>query len=725
MPKRDVRPWDNGMHFKERLAQAEAILAVPSVELDGVKFKSDRFYLHSLQDETPPKPTCLCGSNEAPPLFPREAFVDSLDLKAAIFGTYTVSLEWMTRTFPHLVGPSSSVPTLILHGHKGLTNRLVASCEEDDDIFSVETEPQENSQPSIGAFKVGGVDFRLPPVLPTLDKGQDDASTIDGGGSLFTQDGITTSSPAFFRTENFIRSPLQSQTPQKELFANQATKEGKKITTRITMSSLGSCQLTQIISNWKPPTDANVSEEPSGGNVDNDTRRQVKRGVHHPKFMLLFEKSGDLVVVVSTANLSKTKSVEGSWIQRFSPRRRPVPTVATTNNSRGDSATNDFGITLTDFLRQLSSSAMSGQTKVEEFFTQHLAMELDDLPGRYHFEKAQVHLVPVIPGDLKGKPKKNQRFVYGRQRVHHVLSQLPDLVKSSKDTLLIQPTSFGGNWRQSELTDLVRSYMGYDRSTRPNEFWDEDALLRRVRIIWPTYTFMRGISDNQREVNQPSKPNSELTDPILFMSSQLFNSCERGCVSRMARYESSIPSQRLPLVPHFKSIARLYGKSLKNKSMSADECFSWFLMTSACFSLGAQGKGVASLEKENAKVEYANFELGVLFTSRARESRGGGDRIYCFHPAECSCNRHTLYNSSNRIHLPVPYCLQPKLYMEEENDGKDDNETEFMQETPYFHEIEAGNRCVGNMLLTPYGIEQKNKMRQKVSGSRSDRDVSI
>jgi len=34
-------------------------------------------------------------------------------------------------------------------------------------------------------------------------------------------------------------------------------------------------------------------------------------GVYHPKFFLLFETSGSLIVVVSTSNLRPQKSIEG------------------------------------------------------------------------------------------------------------------------------------------------------------------------------------------------------------------------------------------------------------------------------------------------------------------------------------------------------------------------------------------------------------------------------
>jgi hypothetical protein len=58
------------------------------------------------------------------------------------------------------------------------------------------------------------------------------------------------------------------------------------------------------------------------------------------------------------------------------------------------------------------------------------------------------------------------------------------------------------------------------------------------------------------------------------------------------------------------------------------------------------------------------------------------------------------------IHLPIPYSLRPKPYFEDEDDT-------VMQETPFFHEIEDGTRCVGNMLLTPYGVRQAEKQRKR------------
>jgi hypothetical protein len=38
-----------------------------------------------------------------------------------------------------------------------------------------------------------------------------------------------------------------------------------------------------------------------------------------------------------------------------------------------------------------------------------------------------------------------------------------------------------------------------------------------------------------------------------------------------------------------------------------------------------------------------------------------------------------------------------------------------MQETPSFHEITDESRCVGNMLLTPYGVSQQQKKHKRGS----------
>jgi hypothetical protein len=225
---------------------------------------------------------------------------------------------------------------------------------------------------------------------------------------------------------------------------------------------------------------------------------------------------------------------------------------------------------------------------------------------------------------------------------------------------------------------------------------------------------------NDAKSTKPQSGNENLTATIgdssfVFLSSQTFNSCDVPCIARMAQYETSQPPQHpLSLVPHFKSVARLMppSASVLKKSgchSAADEYFSWFLLTSACLSHGAQGKRSTSAldgnnKKSTAPVAYANFELGVFFTSQLQQhqkKKKKGERVYCFRPHKCHCQQPGMILSSSNelIHLPVPYSLHPKPYFADEDDHR-------MQETPSFHEITDESRCVGNMLMTPYGARQ-------------------
>jgi hypothetical protein len=564
MPKRCQRPWDKGCHFQDELARAEAILAVPSVELDRVKYLSDRLYLHrvpgdpamSTSTSTPgstDKKNCTCGSKQAPPLFDREKFLNSLDLKAAIFATFTTDLEWMVQTFPQLVGPNSTVPTLLLHGHKGLTNHLKKKAEAAEEDWLPESEEQENSQPNTNNTTVvdglnlnkeesGDLDFRLPCCSPT--KGDDaDASSMDGSLSLQTQEDHTLPmpmSPSSWTTpQTRCKRPQESKpavvtdstktTSSRQTNSNRTRTTPKTIQGGLHSTSLGDhFHLTQVLSAWRPSkADSTVTHEETNEATES---REHKRGVHHPKFMVLFETSGDLIVVVSTANLTPNKTVEGSWMQRFRARRRPILASTTTTSAKqqkqqqgGANKKNDFGPVLQDFLEQLSESAVEDQPKVDDFLTKYLPFGLGDLSLRYQFDKAQVHLVPVIPGDWKDKVRKSQRFLYGRQRVQSLLQeQEPHLLQSKKDRLVLQPTSFGGNWQRSQVADVVRSYLHYnttnnntnkkEQKQQPADFWDDAALLEKVDLVWPSHSFIQASQPPPPTTSTSTKPSLNTFD---------------------------------------------------------------------------------------------------------------------------------------------------------------------------------------------------------------------
>ena len=99
-------------------------------------------------------------------------------------------------------------------------------------------------------------------------------------------------------------------------------------------------------------------------NTDNNEGKKYVRGVHHPKFFLLFERSGSLVVIISTSNLTPQSLMDGSWVQRFEPKG-----VSPHNRDSGNNDGNlkkgsvyfgmpsDFGAVLTDFLKKQSDAA--------------------------------------------------------------------------------------------------------------------------------------------------------------------------------------------------------------------------------------------------------------------------------------------------------------------------------------------------------------------------------
>jgi hypothetical protein len=222
----------------------------------------------------------------------------------------------------------------------------------------------------------------------------------------------------------------------------------------------------------------------------------------------------------------------------------------------------------------------------------------------------------------------------------------------------------------------------------------------------------------------------------VFLSSTAFSKLDRVCISRMGLFEAtnqpymnSYESTSL----HFKSFCRilklmdpktsqpkrkvhkLEGDTKSNQSISREkEHISWFLLTSACLSKGAQGQPTPYRSLDSDSMSYANFELGVLFCSRILgDSRN--DRLYVYDnefSGGCQCgvgNRWykdllkddrssdlTFLNNVRKVHIPIPYKLRPKSYQQ-------DPDSDIMSYTPYLNEILPGTGAVGNMTLTPFG----------------------
>ena len=150
-----------------------------------------------------------------------------------------------------------------------------------------------------------------------------------------------------------------------------------------------SVHLTEILTTWLPPCKSSGLNAPLGSHdkmpskgtetTDNDKhtsvdpsvvqRRKYKHGVHHPKYMILFEKGGSVVVVVSTGNLTRPMSTDASWVQRFG---RAESCSKITSKMRQDGS--DFGHVMDNFLQCQSNAAREGQMIPQAFIKRYLGM---------------------------------------------------------------------------------------------------------------------------------------------------------------------------------------------------------------------------------------------------------------------------------------------------------------------------------------------------------------
>ena len=117
--------------------------------------------------------------------------------------------------------------------------------------------------------------------------------------------------------------------------------------------------------------------------------------------------------------------------------------------------------------------------------------------------------------------------------------------------------------------------------------------------------------------------------------------------------------------------------------------------------------------------------------------------VYCFQPHQCSCDKQNAHNNDineskkfsspsslspspspssvpELVHLPVPYNIRPESYFEQQQGDDDGHDLPLMKYDPFFHEISDDNRCVGNMLLTPFGKNEVQQMLLEDNASSSN-----
>ncbi len=756
IPMKKLKPNSRASHSPRlRPYQPKDIpnLATPFVEIEGVKFFSDRFYLNA--------PTGLPyydynknGSEskderrrnkQAPPLFDRARLVKSLDLKVAILGTYTVDIDWISKEMPSLFPPFSvdeedakdqnfMIPTLLLHGHQGLKNELlrkqkakerrkrresklektkneIASTvkeESDDEIQIIKqiTPPNDSTSsakkrkrkrksPSIEeiAKKLGKKVFREP-------------DFHESAGKRNTQKSIV----HVVKSEE--SDTIHSFQAKRSYTLRKETLEEKKWKDKLQMFG-SSVHVTQILPRWIPPKGAKSIEKQFETAKENETEKKRCMGTYHPKFMLLFEKSGSIVVVVSTGNLTRPRAVDGTWLQRFYPED---PTSQKKKQiMKGSCDGSDFGHVLCDFLQKQSDVAENNAMTPTEFLRKHLGISsLLELQQKYAFEKASVHLVSTVPGSHPGRfgaqhlskisgvedGQYNRRIFYGSQRISDIMHKcthrfnpwLPSKYLSNSDKLIVQTTSFGSKWNRETMEKLVKQYMSIEER---NQVPSEDVL-RNLYIVWPTKKLMENIQNEIDQNCQSYDKEENVSEHFAFLSSETFNTIDETCIARMTKYENNLGLLPHVASPHIKSYGRTMNrKDLPHKSNQKEICLAWFMLTSACLSRGAQGcaereQRFQGLDENN----YLNFELGILFCSRL-QGNSSTDRLY---KSYSNASSSTDDEDHNSITLPVPFQMNSELYQKFEDIPDFD-------EDPFFHEVTESTAIGKNMGFTPIGMK--------------------
>jgi hypothetical protein len=827
------------------------------ITIENEHFFPDRFYLNAptglsyfaasngaSTSRTKKERLCQCQIQQ---LFDRAKLIESLDLKAAIIGTYSLDPKTLVREFPKLFDGhhQSQVPTLVLHGVKDLERifrgeKWVPGEEhskerdlqtEDGElrelfqVFQREAQGQKDGreghklkveQATSRESRKGDVNKTKGPieVVEIIDDDDDDDDIIVDNNKIpkyrVSQQKLVCKEhkkkdiahlaklhkKKLFRIPSKNKSLYTKYPCQKKGNNNQQSSTPnscKRMRTDTTMSkrndSFGehvyfSKVQTQFLPPGKfhPPDIENYnpnrkgcmhnihhheydhnniieivdSDSESGSDIEQEKSnyafgirpdvvmcRQNMQGVYHPKYMLLFEKSGSIVVVVSSANMTSQKSVDASWIQRFQPSGNDELPDTTVNELRDRCDGSDFGHVLADFLQKQSEAVKEGEILPIQFLRKYVGKfdTFEDFRKCWRFDCARVHLVSTVPGYYPGRfaskhlaplPNGSRRILYGPQRVADILHRLspstgsgrkssessfrrersdkeeerkgwlPRDVLSDKDRLIIQTTSFGSKWTSRHLEELARQYMGHDGPVSKTE--DGKSLIDKVDIIWPSMSYLEMISTMDKELSSKD----EGFHHFLFLHSEGFNSSDLAVCSQMRLFENCCPSPLLiQLTPHIKTYTRL----LDDPCGSFRGChrLAWTMLSSACFSRGAQGyslkdnnNGLKSPEDTRA---YSNFELGILFVSRL-EGNPETDRIYVSYPAPCRCcsthredqglDEHTKFANVTEIPIPFPFRLKSRPY-------QFDLEDAIFCETPFFEKMTKSSISSGFCSLTPFG----------------------
>eukprot|EP01031_Cornospumella_fuschlensis_P025888 gene25888-31262_t len=373
-----------------------------------------------------------------------------------------------------------------------------------------------------------------------------------------------------------------------------------------------------------------------------------KKGVHHPKYLLLFTTNG-VHVIISTANFTHAQALDASWIQFF-----PLVISSEKCNEGFGANDRDFGVVLEDFIWHQSKSLRydiaAKKIDVLEWIDTHTHVQthqLQTLPfrSRYAFWTAQVDLVSTVPGrqGLAPIPGRDSCAVcekkeactlgwegqegvicYGRKRLGQVVRRLDPAIASgltSCQPLLVQPTSISLNaslaffesWLENVLPSEHFSTHAHTHATPADPLSSPPSPPSRVDshfLLWPAYSMVeRALGFGKKETadmhysKQLHIHNCTIHPQVarkglLFLSIHTFASLPLDMLTQWIAYSPNplphLPDPGLPqAIPHFKSYTRVMGVDKGKNSARGVACtcipVAWSLLTSACLSPGAQG----------------------------------------------------------------------------------------------------------------------------------------
>ena len=265
----------------------------PHVTVDGTKYYSDRFYLcrpsglvddSSLGGASKPPATCTCGHDSPPPLIDRSRLVRSLvrgadgggGLAAAMLGTYTFDPYWMAHELPDLfptpaveaAGCRPAIPTLVLHGHKGLriyrrVARATKSKRDDDQddgakMPAATKKEEEERGDGYGNENTVSNATKSTKSVPTKHPDEDENATDDEGDDLTNVkeedqlDGETEDVPPEEGWRRELPLDSEEETTDDE---GGAKKAGDRPQRRRVFAD--SVHVTEVLATWVPPRKAN------------------------------------------------------------------------------------------------------------------------------------------------------------------------------------------------------------------------------------------------------------------------------------------------------------------------------------------------------------------------------------------------------------------------------------------------------------------------------------